>query len=162
MTYELYGPNRVAMVLQVTTDNKNRSTQTIRHWANKYGGSMANNGTFDFLFQKTGIVQFKADLPEDKIMELAINSGAEDFEKLEDGTIQIICSPDEDVIWRVKEYVEEHGIEVLEANVVNIPLTKVHLNEEEQNKFEEALNQLYEMEPDIQDLYHNAEFEEQS
>lgn len=146
------------MVVHVTTDNKNRSSQTIKHWANKNGGSMANSGAFDFLFQKTGIVQFKSDLPEDKIMEIAINSGAEDFETV-DGVTTIRCQPDEDIIWRIKEALEDNGIEVLEANVANIPLTKVQLDEEQKNKFEEAINTLYEMEPDIQDLYHNAEYE---
>lgn len=159
MTYEVYGPNRVAMVIHVTTDNKNRTNAAIKSWANKNNGSIANTGAFDYLFHKIGVVHFQTDLPQEKVMDIVFETQAEDVEVQEDGTYHAICEPNEDIIWEIREKLESQGMDVIEANVVNVPQTKVHLDEEQREKFEQSLDHLYELEPDIQNMYHNAVFD---
>lgn len=99
------------------------------------------------------------DKTEDDVMAIAMEQGAEDVEFYDDEA-KIICAPDEDVVWNIQEALESSGVEVQEANVVKLPQTMTSLDQEQQKDFETALEALYEAEPDIQNMYHNAEYDD--
>ena len=141
IVYEGYGPSGVAVMVEVLTDNKNRSAGNVRSAFTKGGGNMGTSGCVGFMFQKKGeIVIEKADLDEDEIMMMALDAGAEDF-----GT--------------VREALEAEGLEFLEAAVKMIPDTESAINEEDAKKFQKMLD-LLEDDDDVQEVYHNAEFPE--
>ena len=141
IVYEGYGPSGVAVMVEVLTDNKNRSAGNVRSAFTKGGGNMGTSGCVGFMFQKKGeIVIEKAELDEDEIMMMALDAGAEDF-----GT--------------VREALEAEGLEFLEAAVKMIPDTETAINEDDAKKFQKMLD-LLEDDDDVQEVYHNAEFPE--
>ena len=141
IVYEGYGPSGVAVMVEVLTDNKNRSAGNVRSAFTKGGGNMGTSGCVGFMFQKKGeLVIEKAELDEDEIMMMALDAGAEDF-----GT--------------VREALEAEGLEFLEAAVKMIPDTETAINEDDAKKFQKMLD-LLEDDDDVQEVYHNAEFPE--
>lgn len=161
-TYEFHGPLKVAFVVDTASDSKNRIISHLRTWATRRGGSMANNGTFAFLFQKHGIVELSmVDKTEDQIMEAVINAGAEDVSFDEEAKIATVeCKPDEDLVWELRNKFEEAGIEVLNSEVQTIPTTTVTISgEEDIALFKSSLTALEEIEG-VEGFTHNAIIEE--
>ena len=148
IVYEGYGPSGVAVMVEVLTDNKNRSAGNVRSAFTKGGGNMGTSGCVGFMFQKKGeIVIEKAELDEDEIMMMALDAGAEDFASEEE--VFIVTTSPED-FGTVREALEAEGLEFLEAAVKMIPDTE---------KFQKMLD-LLEDDDDVQEVYHNAEFPE--
>lgn len=156
--YEGYGPNGIAVLVEVLTDNKNRSASSVRHAYSKHGGNMGSTGCVSFMFQKKGqiIIEKTEDMDEDELMMLAIDAGAEDF-SVEHEVFVITTEPSE--FGTVRETLEENGLEYLEAEVTYIPDTYTAIDEETATKFLKMLEQL-EDDEDVQNVYHNAEFPE--
>lgn len=158
IVYEGYGPSGIAVIVEVLTDNKNRSAGNVRHAFSKHGGNMGSTGCVSFMFQKKGqIVIEKADgMDEDELMMLALDAGAEDF-AAEEEVFVITTSPDD--FGSVRESLEGSGLEFLEAEVKMIPDTMTAIDEETAVKFQKMLDAL-EDDDDVQGVFHNAEFPE--
>ncbi|WP_099336478.1 YebC/PmpR family DNA-binding transcriptional regulator [Clostridium cadaveris] len=157
IVYEGYGPSGVAVIVDVLTDNKNRSAGNVRNAFTKGGGNMGNSGCVGFMFQEKGeIIIEKADLDEDEVMMMALDAGAEDFAAEEE--VFIVTTSPED-FGTVREVLEAEGLEFLEAGVKMIPDTYTSINEDDAKKFQKMLD-LLEDDDDVQEVYHNAEFPE--
>jgi len=156
--YEGYGPNGIAVLVEVLTDNKNRSASSVRHAYSKHGGNMGSTGCVSFMFQKKGqiIIEKTDEMDEDELMMLAIDAGAEDF-AAEDEVFVITTEPSE--FGTVRETLEENGVEYLEAEITYVPDTNTAIDEETASKFQKMLDQ-FEDDEDVQNVYHNAEFPE--
>ena len=95
LTYEGYGPSGVAVIVETTTDNKNRTAGEVRHYFDKFGGNLGATGCVSFMFEDKGIILIDADgVDEDKLMEAALEAGAADFAS-EDGMFEITTEPDD-------------------------------------------------------------------
>ena len=92
LTFEGYGPNGVAILVETMTDNRNRTVADVRHAFSKFGGNMGTDGSVAYLFNKLGIVQVDLSHDEDQIMEIALDAGADDFSVTED-YFEIISTP---------------------------------------------------------------------
>lgn len=157
IVYEGYGPSGVAVIVEVLTDNKNRSAGNVRSAFTKGGGNMGTTGCVGFMFQEKGeIVIEKGDLDEEEVMMMALDAGAEDFQA-EDEVFVVYTEPDS--FGEVREALESQGIEFLEAGIKMIPDTTSELDEENAKKFQKMLD-LLEDDDDVQEVYHNAEFPE--
>ncbi|MGU9539165.1 YebC/PmpR family DNA-binding transcriptional regulator [Clostridium tepidum] len=156
ITYEGYGPAGIAVLVEVLTDNKNRSAGNVRYAFTKHGGNMGSTGCVSFMFQSKGqiVIEKKDRLDEDELMMMALDAGAEDFESEDE--VYIITTSQED-FGTVREALESEGLEFLEAEVKMIPDTYTSIDEETAVKFQKMLD-LLEEDDDVQNVYHNAEF----
>lgn len=158
IVYEGYAPGGVAVIVNVVTDNKNRSAGNVRHAYTKYGGNMGSSGCVSFMFQKKGelVIEKTDELDEDEVMMMALDAGAEDFAS-EDEVFVVTTTPDD--FGTVREALESNGIEFLEADIKMIPDTYTAVDEETAVKIQKMLDALEE-DDDVQDVFHNAEFPE--
>lgn len=157
ITYEGYGPGGVAVMVEVLTDNKNRSASEIRHSFSRNGGNLGESGSVAFMFDKQGIISIEASdtIDEEEMMLDAIDAGADDVEN-EDGAYIIITAPD--AFAKVKKVLEEKGYAISSAELTMIPKTTTQLSEADREKMERLLDAL-ENNDDVQDIYHNLEEE---
>jgi YebC/PmpR family DNA-binding regulatory protein len=158
LLYEIYGPHGVALLTEISTDNRNRTAADVRHILNKNGGSMATAGSVSRLFQRRGqIIVPRAEISEDALMELALEAGADDFKADPEG-FEILTDPAQ--FETVNKKIEEKGIKAASAEVTYIPNLTVPLSDAnaiaEVNKLIEAL----EDHEDVKEVYTNAEFAE--
>ena len=156
ITYEGYGPNGVAVIVEASTDNKNRTAADVRHVFDKAGGNLGTSGCVSYMFNKKGVIVIEkasTDMEEDDIMMLALDAGAEDFEA--EGEIYEITSEPSDFT-AVREKLEEAGLTFLEAEVQMVPTTTVVLDEKGQEKMERLIDRLDELD-DVMNVYHNWE-----
>jgi len=158
IVYEGYAPGGVAVIVNVLTDNKNRSAGNIRHAFTKYGGNLGATGCVSFMFQKKGqiVIEKTDEIDEDELMMMALDAGAEDFE-VEDEVYVITTSPED--FGTVREALESNGLKFLEAELKMIPNTYTSVDMETAEKIQKMLDAL-EDDDDVQDVYHNAEFPE--
>ena len=157
VVYEGYGPGGVAVYLEVLTDNKMRTTPEIRHLFSKHGGNLGEPGSVAWMFQKRG--QFlipDGATTEDRLMELALEAGAEDLQRSDDG-FEVYSSPE--VFEAVQGALEAAKIDPSEASVVMEPQNYVHLDGK---KAEQCLRLLEVLEDheDVQKVYANLDFDE--
>jgi YebC/PmpR family DNA-binding regulatory protein len=121
VTYEGYGPGGVAILVEASTDNRNRTTAEIRHLFSKYNGSLGAVGCVSYLFSKKGVISInKSGVDEDRLLEVALEAGAEDM-KAEDESYQVTTDPYQ--LQAVREQIEKAGFKIDRAEVVNIPST---------------------------------------
>ncbi len=156
ITYEGYGPNGVAVIVEASTDNKNRTAADVRHVFDKAGGNLGTSGCVSYMFNKKGVIVIEkasTDMEEDDIMMLALDAGAEDFDA--EGEIYEITTEPSDFT-AVREKLEEAGLTFLEAEVQMIPTTTVELDEKGQEKMERLIDRLDELD-DVMNVYHNWE-----
>jgi YebC/PmpR family DNA-binding regulatory protein len=106
--YEGYGPNGVAIMVDCLTDNRNRTVAEVRHAFSKFGGNLGTDGSVAYLFTKTGILSYPPDSDEDMIMEAALEAGADDVVTNDDGSIDVMTSPEE--FMNVKEVMVAAGM----------------------------------------------------
>ncbi|MGD8573107.1 MAG: YebC/PmpR family DNA-binding transcriptional regulator, partial [Gammaproteobacteria bacterium] len=108
IVYEGYGPNGVAIMVECLTDNRNRTVAEVRHAFSKHGGNLGTNGSVAFLFEKIGMLTFPEGSDEEKIMEAAVEAGAEDVIVNDDTSIDVTTTPEN--FLSVKESMQEHGL----------------------------------------------------
>lgn len=158
IVYEGYAPGGVAVIVNVLTDNKNRSAGNVRHAFTKYGGNLGSTGCVSFMFQNKGqlVIEKNDDLDEDELMMMALDAGAEDFEA-EDEVYVVTTSPED--FGTVREALEANGLEFLEAELKMIPDTYTAVDMETAARIQKMLDAL-EDDDDVQDVWHNAEFPE--
>ena len=156
MTYEGYGPCGVALIVEASTDNKNRTAADVRHVFDRAGGNLGTTGCVSYMFNKKGVmVVDKAECKqsEDDLMMIALDAGAEDFEADEE-CYTITTTPED--FSSVRETLEGQGIEFLEAEVQMVPTTYVALDEKAQERMDKLLENLDELD-DVMNVYHNSE-----
>ncbi len=156
ITYEGYGTNGVAVIVNASTNNKNRTAADVRHVFDKAGGNLGTTGCVSYMFEKKGIIVIEKEecpLSEDDLMLLAIDSGAEDFSS-EEEVYQITTAPAD--FTSVMEKLEENGIKFLEAGVQMIPSTYVSLDEKAAEKMQRLIDNLEELD-DVLEVFHNWE-----
>jgi YebC/PmpR family DNA-binding regulatory protein len=158
ISYEGYGPNGVAVIVECLTDNKNRTAANVRHGFSKYGGNLGTTGCVSFMFEKKGqiIVEKSESIDEDELMMTALDAGAEDVISEEEG-YEIITTPED--FSTVNNAVIAEGITVLSGEVSQIPSTTVSLSDEDGELMEKMIETLEE-DDDVQNVYHNWENEE--
>lgn len=155
LTYEGYGPNGVAIIVDALTDNKNRTAANVRSAFTKGNGNVGAQGSVSFMFDKKGqIIIGKEDceMDPDELMMMALDAGAEDFAEEED-SYEVITAPED--FSQVREALEKAGIEMLQADVTMIPQTWVELTAEEDIKRMNRLLDLLDADDDVQAVYHN-------
>ncbi len=154
--YEGYGPSGVAVIVQTATDNRNRTASDVRHFFDKYGGNLGQNGCVSYLFEDKGIIIIlKSDkIDEDKLMEDALEAGASDFDS--DGEVFEISTEVNDLS-AVRDALEAAGYEIESAEADKIPSTYVTLESEEDIKNMNQLIDHLEDSDDVQNIFHNWE-----
>jgi len=156
LTYEIYGPNGVAMLVEVSTDNRNRTASEIRSIVTKGGGSIATAGSVSRLFHRKGqIIVGKDAAGEDQLMELALEAGAEDF-KAEPEGYEILTEPGK--FEAVHKQLEGKGIKAEAAAVTELPSITVPLAEPAAVTAVNRLLEALEDHDDVKEVYSNAEF----
>ncbi|MEZ0537009.1 YebC/PmpR family DNA-binding transcriptional regulator [Caldicellulosiruptoraceae bacterium PP1] len=155
ITYEGYGPEGVAVIVEAMTNNRNRTAGEIRHLFDKFGGNLGQTGCVSWMFNRKGVIIIeKESFPnEDELMLKALDLGAEDFNSSDD-VYEIITSPDD--FTQVREALEKEGYTFLEAQVELIPQTTVKLDEENSIKMRKLID-LLEDNDDVKEVYHNWE-----
>ena len=154
ITYEGYGPGGVAVIVKAATDNRNRTAGEVRHYFDKCGGNMGVTGCVSFLFTEMGlitIVDEDGEVDEEKLMEVALEAGAADFEA-DEGCFEITTEPDD--LESVKDALVAQGFTPTSAEITMLPSTYVNLDEETAQSMEKMLDYFDENE-DVTDVYHN-------
>lgn len=155
VTYEGYGPNGSAIIVDALTDNKNRTASNVRNAFTKGGGNVGTQGCVSFMFDKKGQIiidkeEYTGDA--DELMMLAIDAGAEDFAEEED-SFEITTTPED--FSAVREALENSGILMVSAEVTMIPQTWVELTDENDIKKMNRILDLLDEDDDVQAVYHN-------
>jgi len=152
VTYEAYGPHGVAILIEVVTDNRNRTTGEIRHILSRHNGSLGSQGSVAWQFHAQGIISVDAKkYEEDTIIAYALEGGATDI-KTEEDFYQIITSPEN--FSRVKDILQNNNIEIASSELTKTPQSTVPLSEKEAEKVLKLYEALDELE-DVQHVYAN-------
>ena len=157
IVYEGYGPAGIAVIVETTTDNRNRTAGNVRAYFSKYHGNMGQTGCVSYLFEDKGVIVVgneDGDVDEDKLMETALEAGAEDF-AAEGEVFEIYTVPDD--LFAIQETLKEAGYEILSAEKSKIPSNYVTLESEEDIKFMGLLIEKLEDDDDVINVYHNWE-----
>jgi len=154
LTYEGYGPGGVAVLVEVMTDNRNRTVAAVRHAFSKYGGKLGTDGSVASLFTKQGIVSLLG-ADEEAVMDLAIDAGAEDIESEEDGVISVVTTPES--FSGVLDALKGGGFDPEHAEVALVPTTTNPCDEETAAKVLRLIDALEDVD-DVQNVYCNAGF----
>ena len=155
VTYEGYGPNGTAIIVEALTDNRNRAASNIRNAFTKGGGNVGTPGCVSFMFDKKGqmiVEKEECDKDADELMMMALDAGAEDFNE-EDDCYEITTAPDD--FDAVNEALTNDGITFASAEVTMIPQTYVELTSEDDLKKMRRILALLDEEDDVQNVYHN-------
>ena len=156
LTYEVYGPHGVAMLVELSTDNRNRTAAEIRSILTKNGGSIATAGSVTRLFQRKGqIIVPREAANEDQLMEAALEAGAEDF-KTEPEGFTVLTEPT--AFEAVHKVIETRGIKPADASVTYLPTLTVPLTEPAAVAAVSRLTELLEEHDDVKEIHSNAEF----
>ena len=156
LTYEIYGPHGVALLVELTTDNRNRTAAEIRSLLTKTGGSMATAGSVSRLFQRKGQMIIPREAAgEDDLMELALEAGAEDFKQEPDG-FEILTDPAR--FEAVHKQIEGKGIKCVVAEVTSLPALTVAVAEPGAISAVNRLIDALEEHEDVKEVYTNADF----
>jgi YebC/PmpR family DNA-binding regulatory protein len=157
ITYEGYGPSGVAVIVETTTDNRNRTVGNVRSYFSKYHGNLGNSGCVSFMFDDKGIIIINnedGDIDEDTLMEASLEAGAADFMADED-IFEIYTEPDD--LYAVSEALEAAGYKLESAEKTKVPQNTVELTNEDDIKFMGLLLEKLEDDDDVMNVYHNWE-----
>lgn len=155
VTYEGYGPNGTAIIVEALTDNRNRAASNIRNAFTKGGGNVGTPGCVSFMFDEKGqmiIAKEDCDKSADDLMMMALDAGAEDFSE-EDDSFEVITAPDD--FDAVNEALTAEGIAFASAEVTMIPQTWVELSDADDQKKMQRILDLLDEDDDVQNVYHN-------
>lgn len=155
--YEGYGIGGAAVIVDTMTDNKVRTVAEVRHVFSKYGGNMGTEGSVAFQFKNVGQLILAPGTSEDKVMEVALEAGAEDVITDDDGAIEVITAPTE--FEAVKNALEAAGLRPEMAGVTMRPENSIELTGEDAQRMQKLLDALEDLD-DVQDVFHNAEIAE--
>jgi YebC/PmpR family DNA-binding regulatory protein len=156
--YEGYGPGGVAVMVECMTDNRNRTVSEVRHAFSKCGGNLGTDGSVAYLFHKVGQISLASGVDEDRVMEVALEAGAEDVVTNEDGSIDVITSVEG--FSAVREAIEAARIEHEEAEITMRPQNSVALDADDAERMVRMLELLEDLD-DVQQVYSNADISEE-
>ena len=160
IVYEGYGPAGVAVIVETTTDNRNRTAGEVRHYFDKFGGNMGQTGCVSYMFEPKGMIVIQdedGEIDEDALMETALEAGAEDFSG-EDGVFEITTETDD--VFAIKEALEAAGYTIASAEQTKLPNTYVELTSEDDIKHMSLLREHLDDNDDVINVYHNWENEQ--
>ena len=152
MLYEGYGPSGIAILIEVITDNKNRTVSELRYILNKNNGNLAEPGSVAWMFDRKGeilISDFSGD--EEKLFDDIINSGADDIEKIENG---YLVTTDQSELLNAKDALEKKGHNIKSADVIMVPKSTQEVNEEDQEKIIDLMETI-DNHDDVNQVYSN-------
>jgi YebC/PmpR family DNA-binding regulatory protein len=152
--YEGYGIGGAAIMIDTMTDNRVRTVAEVRHAFSKYGGNMGTDGSVAFQFKHVGQLLFAPGTSEDKVMEVALDAGAEDVITGDDGAIEVLTSPAD--YEAVKAALEAAGLVPELAEVTMRPENTIELTGEDAERMQKLLDVIEDLD-DTQAVYHNAE-----
>ena len=153
--YEGYGPAGVAIMVECTTDNRTRTVGEVRHAFTKHGGNLGQDGSVAFLFNKTGVLGYPPGTSEDRIMEAALEAGADDVISDPDGSIEVLTTPES--FHSVLEAMGQRGLKPEHAEIQQRASTSALVSGEEAEKLMKLLEALEDLE-DVQNVFSNADF----
>ncbi len=151
--YEGYGINGASIIIDCLTDNKQRAVADVRHALTKFGGNLGTDGSVAFMFKHCGSLVYEPGTNEDKVMEVALDAGAEDVVSDEDGSIEVISAPND--FMAVKEAMEAAGLKAVMAEVTMKPMNEIELSGDDALKMQKILDALDDLD-DVQDVYTSA------
>ena len=152
--YEGYGIGGAAIIVDTMTDNRVRTVAEVRHAFSKHGGNMGTEGSVAFQFKNVGQLIFAPGTNEDKVMEVALEAGADDVVTDEEGAIEVLTAPTE--FEAVKNALQAAGLEPAEAGVTIRPDLTIELTGDDAERMQKLLDVLEDLD-DVQEVYHNAE-----
>ncbi len=158
LRYEGYGPAGVAVMVECLTDNKTRTVADVRHAFSKHGGNLGTDGSVAFLFKHCGQMLFAPGTDEDKLMEAALEAGAEDVVTNEDGSIEVVTDPYE--FAAVKEALVKAGLQPEMGEVTMKPANENELTGDDAAKMQKLLDALESLD-DVQEVYTTAVMDEE-
>ena len=151
--YEGYGIGGAAIIVDTMTDNRVRTVAEVRHAFSKHGGNMGTEGSVAFQFKHVGQLVFAPGTDEDKVMELALEAGADDVVTGDDGVIEVMTAPSE--FEAVKNALQAAGLEPAEAGVTMRPDVTIELSGDDAERMQKLLDVLEDLD-DVQEVFHNA------
>ena len=150
--YEGYGPNGVAFMVDCLTDNRNRTASMVRSSFTKAGGNLGTDGSVSYMFERKGSIVIPSEYDEDEMMMVALDAGADDFEKVEDN---YVITTNQSSFTSVRDALETNGVkEFLECELTYVPNMEVELDEEGTEKVMKLVDSLEDLD-DVQDVYYN-------
>jgi YebC/PmpR family DNA-binding regulatory protein len=152
--YEGYGPGGAAVIADCMTDNRNRTAAEVRHAFTKYGGNLGTAGSVSYLFSKQGVISFEAGADEDAIMEAALDAGAEDVISNDDGSVDVMTTPED--FEAVRDALLGDDLEAVHAEVTFTASTEATLNAKEAESMLKMIDLLEDLD-DVQEVYSNAD-----
>lgn len=155
--YEGYGINGAAIIIDCLTDNKQRAVADVRHALTKFGGNLGTDGSVAFMFKHCGSLVYEPGTSEDKVLEVALEAGAEDVVTNDDGSIEVITPPANFVA--VKEAMEAAGLKAVLAEVTMKAMNEVEFTGDDAVKMQKILDALEDLD-DVQEVYTSAVIEE--
>jgi YebC/PmpR family DNA-binding regulatory protein len=155
--YEGYGLNGAAVIVDCMTDNRTRTVADVRHAFSKYGGNLGTDGSVAFLFKHCGQIVFAPGTDENKVMEAAIDAGAQDVVTNDDGSVEVITGPYDFIA--VKEALAKGGLKPEFAEVTMKPITEVEMSGEDAAKMQKLLDAIEALD-DVQNVHTNAVLDE--
>jgi len=155
--YEGYGLGGTAIMVDCLTDNRNRTVADVRHAFSKHGGKLGTDGSVSYMFSKQGFISF-ASGDEDAIMEVAIEFGADDVITNDDGSIDVITTPDD--FFSVKDALVANNLNPEHSQITMEPDNRIELNLEDAEKFMKLIDRLEDLD-DAQEVYHNADISDE-
>ena len=156
--YEGYGPGGVAVMVDCMTDNRNRTVADVRHAFTKHGGNLGTDGSVAYLFSEVGQLSYPAGSDENKIIEAALEAGADDVVNNDDGSIDVLTDPQS--FSQVREAMKARKLEPEQAEVTMRPSTSVSLDAKDAQKMVSLLETLEDLD-DVQQVYSNADISEE-
>ncbi len=157
LRYEGYGPSGAAVIVDCMTDNRTRTVAEVRHAFAKHGGNLGQDGCVAFMFTHCGQLLFAPDVSEDALMEIALNAGADDVIKHDDGSFEVICAPAD--FEAVKNELTAAGLVAEIAEITMKPQIEVSFTGEEALKMQKLLDALENLD-DVQQVFSNVVFDE--
>jgi len=154
LKYEGYAPGGVAVMVECLTDNRNRTVAEVRHAFTKYGGNLGTDGSVAYLFSKIGVMNFAPGTSEDDVMEVALDAGADDIVSGEDGSIEVVTSPE--TFTDVLEAMRAADLDPENAEITMRASLEVELDVEGGEKVLRFMDALEDLD-DTQDVYSNAD-----
>lgn len=153
--YEGYGPGGVAIMVDCVTDNRNRAVAEIRHVFSKYGGNLGTDGSVSYLFNKIGIITYAPGNDEERIMDAALEAGADDVVTNEDGSIDVLIPPED--FGSVNKSMLAAGLAADQAEITMNPDTTIEVDVDTAHKILKLVEMLEDLD-DVQNVYTNADF----
>lgn len=152
--YEGYGPGGVAVMVDCMTDNRNRTVGEVRHAFSKHGGNLGSDGSVAFMFSKNGVISYPAGASEDRILEVALDAGAQDVVTNDDGSFDVLTTPED--FGAVQDALEAAGLKAEAAELTMRAASNVVIDGENAEKMLKLLDVLEDLD-DVQKVYSNAE-----